>query len=332
MIGRRDFVRMCGGAALCTWSPQAVAQRKHAPARIGYLSAAGYLTAPTGPDQNVDALRDGFLQLGLRDGKDYVIVTRYSGEDYRLFPDLVGELLAEKVEIILAAGPASGIAKMSNLPVPVVFSFSGDPVDAGFVASMAHPGGSATGVSLLALELAAKRVEMLKEAVPSARLMAILANPKHPGEKSELRATREAAQSAALATRYYEVQSVNEFGAAFAAIEHDGCDCMVSFPEVLTVYNRKLLTDLALRQKIPSMFGWKMFAEAGGLMSYGPNIHDAYAHLAVFIDKILKGIHPADIPVEQPTRLELAINLKTAKALNITVPPTLLTRADVVIE
>jgi len=327
---RRDFITFLGGAAVL---PSAVwGQTNRRPVRIGYLSAAGYMTPLTGPDFNLNALRDGFRALGRQEGSDYIIISRYSGENYDLFPSLVEELLKERVDVLVTGGPASRVARIAGLPVPVVFAFSGDPVDAGLVSSFARPSGNATGVSLLALEIAAKRVEMLKEVAPSAKQLAVIANPKHPGYLSELRVTRDAAQASKLAVQLYEVQSVTDFEPTFATLERDGCDCIIAFPEVLTLYNRQLVNDLAIRRKLPSMFGWKLYVQSGGLISYGPNLHDAYAHLAVFVDKLLNGKRPADIPIEQPTHLELIINLKTAKILGLTVPPSLLARADELIE
>jgi putative ABC transport system substrate-binding protein len=213
-----------------------------------------------------------------------------------------------------------------------VFAFSGDPVDAGIVASFARPGGNATGVSFLALDLAAKRIELIKEAAPAIKQIALLSNPEHPGEVSELRVTREATQKLGLPAQYFPADSDAAIPTALAAIAGSQRDALLTFPDATTLSHRQGIAAFALSRRLPSVFGWKTFADAGGLISYGPILRHSFARLAYFVDRILKGAKPGDLPVEQPTTLELVINIKTAKALGLEVPPTLLARADEVIE
>jgi putative ABC transport system substrate-binding protein len=236
---------------------------------------------------------------------------------------LVEELLRARVDLILAAGPASRAAPLAG-SVPVVFGFSGDPVDAGIVASFARPGGNATGVSFLSLDLSVKRIDLLKEAKPAMTRVAVLSNPDHARDASELKATRETADALGLVIEHFEVRTDASFDPAFAAIAQSKCDGLLAFPDALTNFNRQKIVAFALRRRLPSIFGWKMYVEAGGFMSYGPIQHDA--------DKILKGAKPADLPVEQPTRLVLTVNLKTARALGIPIHDTILATADEVIE
>jgi putative ABC transport system substrate-binding protein len=322
---RRDFITLLGGAA-SAWPLAARGQQRGKPARLGYLSAG------SPPDNNFESFLAGMRALGYGEGRDFVIEVRYAARDYSRFPALVEELLSARVDLIVAGGPDSGAAPLAAASVPVVFGFSGDPVDAGIVASFARPGGNATGVSFLSLDLSVKRIDLLKEAKPAMTRVAVLSNPDHAGDASELSATRETARKLGLAIEHFEVRSDDGFEPVFAAIAASKCDALLSFPDALTNFNRQKIVAFALRRRLPSIYGWKMYAEAGGLMSYGPVQHDAFARLAVYVDKILKGAKPADLPVEQPTKLEMVVNLKTAKALGLEIPPGLILRSDELIE
>jgi putative ABC transport system substrate-binding protein len=177
-----------------------------------------------------------------------------------------------------------------------------------------------------------KRVDLLKEAMPTMTRVAVLSNLSHPGEASELRATREAARALGLAIEHFEVGSDDDFEPAFAAIAQGKCDGLIAFPDALKNFNREKIVGFALRRRLPSIYGWKMYAEAGGLMSYGPVLDDVSVRVAVYVDKILKGVKPADLPVEQPTKLEMVVNLKTAKALGLEIPPGMILGADALLE
>ncbi len=309
---RREFITGLGGAAM--WPLAARAQQRGKPAQIGYLSAA------SAPDYNLESFRGGMRALGYVEGRDFVIEVRYARRDYSRFPALVEELLRARVDLIVAGGPASRAAPLAGASVPVVFGFSGDPVDAGIVASFARPGGNATGVSFLALDLSVKRIDLLKEAKPTMTRVAVLSNPDHAGDASELR------QRARRRTRLDSPSSISKFGPMTTSsrcsprsrrASATGCS---RFLMRSTNFNRQKIVAFALRRRLPSIYGWKIYVEAGGLMSYGPVLYDAFARLAVYVDKILKGAKPADLPVEQPTKLEMVINLKTAKAIGLELP------------
>jgi putative ABC transport system substrate-binding protein len=204
-------------------------------------------------------------------------------------------------------------------------------VDAGIVASLARPGGNVTGVTFFAAELAGKRVELLKEAIPGISRLAVLANPRHAGEQRELKETQVAAQAFALPLQYLTVNAPGDFEDAFAAIVRERANALIVFPDALTLARRKEIAEFSARRRIASISGWREFAEAGGLMTYGPNLVESLKRVAFYVDKILKGTKPADLPVEQPKKFELVINLKTAKQIGVTITPNVLARADRVI-
>jgi putative ABC transport system substrate-binding protein len=324
-IRRREFISLIGGAATA-WPLAARAQRRAKPARIGYLSSS------SPPDVNLESFIRGMGAVGYGEGRDFVIEARYARRDYSKFPALADELLRAQVDLIVAGGPAFRTWRLAAVPVPVVFLFSGDPVDAGIVSSFARPGGNITGVSLLSLALSIKRLDLLKEAIPTMTRVAVLSNPTHPGELSELRATREAAGALGLAIEHFDVESDDDFEPAFAAIAQSKCDGLIAFPDALKNFNRQKIVGFALRRRLPSIYGWRMYAEMGGLMSYGPVLDDVSVRVAVYVDKILKGAKPADLPVEQPTKLEMVVNLKTAKVLGLEIPTGLILRADTLLE
>lgn len=270
-------------------------------------------------------------ELGYIEGRNINIEYRSSGDRAKL-TELTNELVHLKVDLIVAQGAALHSVKTATPLIPIVFGLSGDPVEAGLVASVARPGGNMTGVTFLALELVGKRLELLKEAVPKISRVAVLANPEHPGEKRELEETRAAARSLGLTLPYVEVKNSTEFDKAFDAISRDHAEGLLVFPEILTMAHRQRIAEFATKNRLPSMFGWRVYVDAGGLMSYGPDLEDIYrGRIAMFVDKILKGAKPADIPVEQPTKFELVINLKSAKQIGVAIPPNVLARADRVI-
>ena len=255
---RRDFVRLLLGGAVA-WPIAARAQQRAKPARIGYLSSS------SPPDVNLESFIRGMGAIGYGEGRDFVIEARYARRDYSKFPALADELLRASVDVIVAGGPAFRTWRLAAVPVPVVFLFSGDPVDAGIVASFARPGGNVTGVSLLSLDLSVKRVDLLKEAMPSITRVAVLSNPSHPGEGSELKATREAAGKLGLAIEHFPVESDAGFEPSFAAIAQSQCDGLIAFPDALKNFNRQKIVAFALGRRLPSIYNLKMYAEAGGL-------------------------------------------------------------------
>jgi putative ABC transport system substrate-binding protein len=216
--------------------------------------------------------------------------------------------------------------------VPVVFGFSGDPVAAGIVVSLSHPGGNATGVSAMALELASKRLSLLVEAVPAIRRVGVLSNPTHPGEQSEWAATQAAAKTLNIDLNYYRIATAPDVSEAIERAQRERCDGLLTFPEALSLFNRSTIVQFAAKHRLPTAFGWKVYCQAGGLLSYGPNLGEFYARMGFYANRVLLGAKPADLPVELPTVFETVVNNGMAKALGLTIPPTLLARADEVIE
>jgi putative ABC transport system substrate-binding protein len=296
------------------------------PARVGWLS---YLSAP---DPALALLQEGMRELGYVDGKSYVVVARYANDDFTRLPTLVDELAAERVDVIVARGPSALFTKSIRSRIPVVFAFSGDPIEAGFADSLSKPGRNMTGITFMAMELSAKRVEVLKEVVPKASRIALLSNPEHVGELSEYRVTEEAARRLGAVITRYLVRNPEEMATAFAAIRADKPDAMIVFPDSLTVARRKDIADFAARARIPCIYGWTEFVESGGLLSYGPSVAESFKTLAVFVDKILKGADASRIPIEQARNIKLTVNLPAAMALGLTVPQSIVSRADKLIE
>lgn len=300
--------------------------------RAGRMWRIGYLSGNSPPDPNMESFKLGMQRVGRTEGRDYEIFARFADFNYERFPALIDELLAEKVDIIITAGAPTRAAPLAAKSVPVVFGFSGDPVAAGVVQSLARPGGNATGVSAMALELAGKRLNLLFEAAPTIQRVGVLSNPTHPGEQSEWAATQAAAKTLGIDLNYYRIATTPDVSEAIERAYGERCDGLLTFPEGLSLFNRSAIVQFATKHRLPTAFGWKVYCQAGGLLSYGPNLGEFYARMGFYADQVLLGAKPADLPVELPTIFELAINLKTAMALGLTIPPTLLARADDVIE
>jgi putative ABC transport system substrate-binding protein len=310
--------------ALCV--PDTSAQRPAGPARIGWLSYIGQ------PDPGLENLREGLRELGYVEGKSFVIVPRFADGDFTRLPGLVTELTAERLDVLVSRGPSVDYTKAIRAQVPVVFAYSGDPVDAGFADSLARPGRNMTGITFMALELSAKRVEVLKELVPRATKIALLSNPEHAGEVAEYRVTEDAARQLGATMTRYLIRNPQEFPRVFGDIRARRPDAMIVFPDSLTLARRKEIVDFAAQEKIPTMYGWTEFVEAGGLVSYGARLSDNFKTLAKFVDKILKGADASALPIEQVSRIGLTLNTTTARNLGLTVPPVILMRADRAIE
>jgi putative tryptophan/tyrosine transport system substrate-binding protein len=296
---------------------------------IGFLvpAAGPYIGTPTAV---FDSFRRGLADLGHVEGRNI----RY---EYRSAPradldELAAELVRLKVDVLVAAGVAAFNAKPVSASIPVVFGFSGDPVQAGLVDSLARPGGNVTGVTFLAPELVGKRLDLLKEAAPAISRVAVIGASGHPGERSEWRAWEDAGRALGVSLQIFELKNATDLDAALTAVANGNMDAIHAFPDGVTAASRVRIAEFALSQHLPSVFGWKAYVEAGGLMSYGPNLEDAWHQIAGFVSKILKGSRPADLPVELPTRFELIVNLKTARVLGLTMPPVLLAGADEVIQ
>jgi putative ABC transport system substrate-binding protein len=278
---------------------------------------------------NLVAFRSGMHDLGYVEGKNLLIDTWWGEGSSERLDQMAGDIVRARPAVIVAA---SGLALFpmirAGVKLPIVFVMSADPVEAKIVASFARPGGNLTGMSLFSLNLVGKRMEYLREALPGIKRIAIIANPDHSGEPLELKAAREAATRLGLSFRYFPVRSESEFEQALVDIARGRDEAILAFADGFTLSFAQRLAAFSVAQKIPAISGWASFAQRGNLMSYGPVIDECYRRLAVYVDKIHKGAKPADLPVELPTKVELVINLKTAKALGIAIPQSLLLRAD----
>jgi putative ABC transport system substrate-binding protein len=244
----------------------------------------------------------------------------------------VAALVASRPQVIVALGPVTMAVRKATTTIPVVFAFSGDPVQAGFAESFARPGGNLTGLSFLALDLVGKRIELLKAVMPSLRRIAVVANAQHPGDQAERHASELAAQAMGLEIEYFEVSGVRQLDQALEAIAKSRCEAAVMFPIQSIISNSARIAAWSLRHRLPAVSGWAQFAEEGNLMSYGAGARESFLRIASYVDRVLKGARPAELPIELPQHIELVINLKAAKALAVTVPPSVLLRADKVIE
>jgi putative ABC transport system substrate-binding protein len=260
-----------------------------------------------------------------------VIELRYSPGNPDALRAVISELRRGSVDLAVSSGPAIRAMRAAT-EIPVLFAISGDPIQIGLVQSLARPGGNFTGATFLSLDLAAKRVDLLKNIFPKLRKLAVLSNTDHPGERSEWRATEQAAQKLAIELIYVPFVGAGGLQDALTRVGNAHADAMLVFPEGATMVHRSRIAQFASTQKLPSMFGWSEYCEAGGLLSYGANQRDTYLRLATYADRILRGEDPGNLPVEQPTKFELVVNLATAKALGIEVPTSILLSADKVIE
>jgi putative ABC transport system substrate-binding protein len=294
------------------------------------------LSAGSEPDPFLDGFREGLRKFGYAEGHNVVLETRHARGDLDALRAGAAELAQANVALIVASLTAVRAARAIK-GIPIVFVISGDPVEAGLAQSVSRPGGNLTGSTFLSLEIAGKRVELLKQAVPHLRSLVALSNTDHPGEKAELQATETAAQALRIKLVYIAFAqspfgASPELGRALESVRQAQPDAMVVFPDGATMTSRAALANFAVAQRLPSMFGWSEYAEAGGLMSYGASQRQAHARLASYVDRILKGAKPGDLPIEQPTKFELVVNLKTAKAIGLAIPPSVLLQADKVIE
>lgn len=317
---RRKFITLVGGAAV-TWPLAARAQQTKVP-RLGVL-----LVGSREPFSR--EFWEGLRELGYIDGQNIQIEFRSAEGKLNLLPELAAELVRLKVDIIIASEtPSVQAAKRATNEIPIIMAPSGDPVGTGLIASLARPGGNVTGLSAAAAELAGKSLELIREILPSARRVAALADPTNPFTKPFLEQIQLAGRTMGIEIEVVIVRGTEEFDAAFAEMERNRMDAVIVQPTL----PRARIVDLVQKHRLPAVSGNRAFADAGGLMSYAGSLVDRYRNAAPYVDKILKGAKPADLPVQQPTKFELVINLKAARALGLTVPPSLLTRADEVIE
>jgi ABC-type uncharacterized transport system substrate-binding protein len=323
-VNRRAFLRIVPFALLA--SPLvATAQPAGKTYRIGFLgnSTAALEANLVGP------FREGLRDLGYVEGRNVQIEYRWADGKYERFPELVAELVALKVDVIVTAGTPAALAVMrATVTIPLVMVAVGDPVGSGLVTSLARPGGSMTGLTSIAPDLEGKRLELLREAVPKLSRVSVIWNPANPFHVTAERQARSAAQTLHMTVHSVGVRSAQELDPAFEAIVRERLGAFIVLADRIFLHNRSRLVDFAARHRLPAVYAYRELVEAGGLMSFGPNYADMHRRAATFVDKILKGARPADLPVEQPTKFELLINLKTAKALGLPISPSLLARAD----
>ena len=328
---RREFVAgLLGGAVVVgCWSRTGRAQSSAAKIpRIGFLG----LPAADSLPQRTEAFRAGLRDLGYHEGLDLIVEYRWANSDYDRLAALLAELIDLKVDVIVTRGtPGGTAAKQATSTIPIVLAVVGDAVASGLVASLARPGGNVTGLTFFQPELEAKRLELLKETVPDLMDVGLLLNPDNQMDKPVLPHVAQAAQSIGINLHQFKTREPGEFEAAFADMDAKHVRAFVVLDDAMLIGNGKAIAALALKHGLYSC-GFLDYAHAGGLMAYGVDFPDLFRRAATFVDKILKGAKPADLPVEQATRFQTILNIKTAKALGLTVPPTLLLRADEVIE
>ena len=327
-------MRLIGLAVVLTLSlvfvPLAAeAQQSTKVPRIGLLGGGSASTNAA----RTDAFRQALRELGYVEGKNIVIEELWVDGKADRLPALVAELVRLKVDVIISAGPTvTRAVKEANVTTPVVMGFDDDPVGSGFVSSLARPGGNITGLSSLSPGLSAKQLELLKEIIPRLSRVAVLGSLIHPGTAQSLQEMEFAARALKVQLQYLDVVDPKHIEPAFGAARKERADAVLVLTSIATNLRRRQIVDLARKSRLPAIYFTTEWAEAGGLLTYGASYTDLFHRAATYVDKILKGAKPADLPVEQPTKFELVINLKTAKALGLTIPPSLLRRADRVIE
>jgi putative tryptophan/tyrosine transport system substrate-binding protein len=337
----RDTYRMMGAMRKVGWSSILVAamlfavaviaeaqQPKKIP-RIGFLGAL----SPSSISARIEAFRQGLRELGYVEGKNLVIEYRWAEGKFDRVPALAAELVQLKVEVIVTAGPTdTRAAKQATVTIPIVMGFDNDPVGSGFVASLVQPGGNITGLSTLSPEISGKRLELLKEIVPQLSRVAVLGTSSEPGYAQAVRETQVAAGALGVQLHYLDVLDPKDIETRFREATKRGIDAVLAINSPVLNSRRPQLADLAVKSRLPVAYGMTDYAQSGGLMTYGPSITDLFRRAATYVDKILKGAKPADLPVEQPKKFEFIINLKAAKQIGLTIPPSVLARADKVIK
>ena len=322
---RREFIGLLGGAAVtCPFAARA---------QQPIMPVVGFLTAGSATSPVVTMVRRGLSEAGFVEGRNVIIENRFADGQYDRLPALAADLVRRQVSVLATSGsPAALVAKAATTTIPIVFGFGGDPVKAGLVASLNMPGGNLTGISFLTSQLESKRLALLRELVPQAKVIAVLLNQANANAENQLVEVNEAARALGLSLHIVNASSVSEFESAFAAIIQARAGGLLVAADPLFFNSREELVTLAARHAIPAIYDFRAYADAGGLASYGTHLTDAYREVGVYAGRILKGEKPSDLPVMQSTRFEFVINLKIAKALGLEIPPNLSARADEVIE
>jgi putative ABC transport system substrate-binding protein len=326
---RRTLMNATLAVAAAHAAPRmAFAQAPTKPVRIGWLSAQ--TAASLAP--YIEVMRGALAERGYVEGRNLTIDFRYGNDAIERVPELAAELERMPVDVLLAQGSAVSVIQKLGLKVPVVYVFSGDPVSAGFAQSLARPEGNMTGLTFMAAELNVKRLEMLREIMPKVRDVVIVANPEHPGSKIERDYCEDAARKLGMSLRYFWTRTRGELDAAFSSMSSAPPQALSVFADGFAVANRQAIIDFAASHHAPVISGWPVFASSGAICTYGPRLTDSYKRLAYYVDRVLNGVKPADIPIERPTTFQLVVNLKAAKTLDLTMPQALMVRADDVIQ
>jgi len=325
--GRRAFVATLATGVLLAQGVSA--QTAARVARVGYLTPSSF--SPRGIMAEV---RQRLREMGYVEGRDIQFEIRTANEDFERLPDLAADLVRSRVDLIIAvSSPAIRAAENATSTIPIVMAFSGtDPVASTFVSSLARPDGNVTGLTTYAPEMAGRRLEVLRECVPGLRRVAVLANLRNPSSAAEVKETEAAARTTMLEVLVADARLPEQYPDAFDTIVKGGARALFVTADPVLSSNRERILRLAAQHRLPTMYQWRDIVEAGGLMSYGPSLAELAGRVAVYVDKILKGAKPADLPVERPSKFELAVNLKTAAALGVTIPASVLGRADRVIK
>jgi putative tryptophan/tyrosine transport system substrate-binding protein len=329
-VRRREFIALLSGAA-AGWPIAADAQQTVKVYRLGLLGGS----PPNSPGgrRAWDGFFQGMRELAYVEGQNILVEGRWYGDHTERLPALAAELARLKVDVIVAGTPpAPEAARRATSTIPIVMAIHVDPVASGLVASLAKPGGNVTGLSTLSVELVGKRLQLLKEAIPGISRVAVLSNPTIPSQALDVREAKVAAGSLKVQLQLLEAQVPGDFAAAFSAMSKERAGGVLILSSSMFYDQRTRIAELAARSRLPAIYTLKEYAEAGGLMAYGVDLHESFRRAATYVDKILKGARPADLPVEQPTKFELVVNLKTAKALGSALPASLLSQADELID
>jgi ABC-type uncharacterized transport system substrate-binding protein len=325
-VDRRSFIGAVGGGLFL--APLAAGAQQ-----AGKVYRIGYVRAETPPAVDIEAFRQGLREHGYVEGTNVVIEYRWADGNEEKLRSLVADLLSLKVDLIVTSAPAATrVAKAATTTVPIVMVLVADPVAFGFVASLARPGGNVTGFAYLLPELSGKRLELLKQTIPDLSRVAVLWNAANSYKQTDLKEVQAAADALKVTVHSLPVRAPNDFDDAFKTAVKSRAGGLITLEDPFTIAHRTRIAGLALRHRLPAVYAVRQFVDAGGLMSYGPDRADQNRRAATYVDRILKGAKPADLPVEQPTKFELVINLKTAKALGLTIPQSLLLRADEVLQ
>jgi putative tryptophan/tyrosine transport system substrate-binding protein len=311
---------------------KAAAQPQEKVPRVGYLNPG----SPSDPlsQRRLEAFRQGLRELGYVEGRNIVIESRWAEGQYDRYPALAADLVRSKVDVIVAqSGAATQSAQQATRTIPIVMSLVNDPVGSGLVPSLAHPGGNVTGLTIMSPDLVGKQLQLLREVAPAVSRVAVLRHPDNPASTAQSREAQSAARALGLRVQILEARGPHEIDSAFAAMTRERAGALLIIPDGVFQIHRRQIAELAAKRHLSSIYGGTTgYAEAGGLLDYGPNPLELKRRAATFVDKLLKGAKPGDLPVEQPTKFELVVNLRTAKAIGLTIPTSVLQRADQILE